>query len=131
MAKPALSSLDPSSPAAQNIELAIVNLSVFYGEAKALDAVSLQVKKGRIAAVLGSNGAGKTTLLRTLTGMIKPTAGEIILKGERIAGCSPNEIIRKGIASVPEGGELFGPMSVWTIFCWAPIHWTVGSGKGS
>ena len=112
MVNTALASSNASSLSAQRIELQVADLSVLYGEAQALHAVSLQVKKGRIAAVLGSNGAGKTTLLRTLTGMIKPSAGEIILNDERIEGLPPNEIIRKGIASVPEGGELFGPMSV-------------------
>ncbi len=96
----------------QEIELRVENLCVYYGEAQALDSISLSAKKGQVVAVLGSNGAGKTTLLRALAGMIQPRKGKILLNGERIDGRSPNEIIRKGIASVPEGGELFGPMSV-------------------
>jgi branched-chain amino acid transport system ATP-binding protein len=63
-------------------------------------------------AVLGSNGAGKTTLVRTLTGLLKPRFGKIFFQGESIEGMLPHQIIRKGIISVPEGGKLFGTMSV-------------------
>lgn len=96
----------------QGIHLAIEALSVFYGEAQALNSVSLAVKRGQTVAVLGSNGAGKTTLLRTLTGMLRPREGAIVFDGENIDGKPPGDIIRKGLTSVPEGGELFGAMSV-------------------
>ena len=112
MAEPNILHTASSPTDAGKVELKVADLSVFYGEAQALDSVSLSVEKGLVVAVLGSNGAGKTTLLRALTGMIKSKEGEIFLQGQRIDGCSPNEIIRKGLASVPEGGELFGPMSV-------------------
>ncbi len=84
----------------------------YYGEAEALHDVSLSVGRKEVVAVLGSNGAGKTTLLRTLTGVLPPRKGTVRFKGEMIAGMEPSEIIRKGITSVPEGGELFGEMSV-------------------
>jgi branched-chain amino acid transport system ATP-binding protein len=93
-------------------QLDVRDICVFYGEAKALDGLYLSVGAGEIVAVLGSNGAGKTTLLRTVTGVLKPRTGDINFLGEAIGGRSPSNVIRKGITSVPEGGELFGPMSV-------------------
>ena len=93
-------------------QLIVNDICVFYGEAQALNELSLSVNSGEIVAVLGSNGAGKTTLLKTVTGVLKPRAGEISFTGEIISKKSPNVIIRKGITIVPEGGELFGPMSV-------------------
>jgi branched-chain amino acid transport system ATP-binding protein len=103
---------DPTPTQIQDLHLAVEDLCVFYGEAQALNHVSLSVKKGQTVAVLGSNGAGKTTLLRTLTGMLRPREGNIVFSGLNIEGKPPSEIIRKGIAIVPEGGELFGAMSV-------------------
>ena len=94
------------------VQLTVRDLCVFYGEAQALNHVSLSVKRGRIVSVLGSNGAGKTTLLKTITGMLRPRKGAIVFDGERIEGMPPSEIIRMGITSVPEGGELFGAMTV-------------------
>ena len=88
-------------------------VSTFYGEAQALKDVSLSVHANEVVAILGSNGAGKSTLLRTITGLLKPRSGEIIFEGEPIGGLPAHAIIGKGIASVPEGRELFGPMSVW------------------
>ena len=95
-----------------DLQLEVRDVCVCYGEAQALDAVSLSVNTGRIVAVLGSNGAGKTTLLKTVTGVLRPRTGSIFFEGESIGAKTPSDIIRKGIASVPEGGELFGPMSV-------------------
>jgi branched-chain amino acid transport system ATP-binding protein len=93
-------------------ELEIENVCTFYGEAQALKNVFLSVNTNEIVAILGSNGAGKTTLLRTITGLLTPAYGKILFRGESIEGMLPSEIIRKGIVSVPEGRELFGPMSV-------------------
>lgn len=92
--------------------LAMKEVATYYGEAQVLKDVSLSVHINEVAAILGSNGAGKTTLLRTLAGLVKPRSGEIIFKGETITGKAPNEILRMGIAIVPEGRELFGSMSV-------------------
>lgn len=95
-----------------NRELEIEDVCTFYGEAQALKNVFLSVNTNEVVSILGSNGAGKTTLLRTITGLLTPGHGKIIFRGESIEGMAPNEIIRKGIVSVPEGRELFGPMSV-------------------
>jgi branched-chain amino acid transport system ATP-binding protein len=92
--------------------LEVKAVCTFYGEAQALNEVSLTVNTGEIVAVLGSNGAGKTTLLKTLDGLLAPRYGQVIFGGESITGMEPDDIIRKGIASVAEGRELFGPMSV-------------------
>lgn len=93
--------------------LAVKEMSVFYGDARALKAVSLLVNEQEIVAVLGSNGAGKTTLLKTLAGSLRPRRGEIRFGKESIGGMPPEKIIRKGVASVPEGRQLFGAMSVF------------------
>ena len=111
--KPEYSETDTSAAEDKDIQLTVRDLCVSYGEARALNQVSLSVKKGQTVAVLGSNGAGKTTLLRTLTGMLRPRKGSIVFGGERIEGMPSSEIIRMGITSVPEGGELFGAMSVF------------------
>jgi branched-chain amino acid transport system ATP-binding protein len=97
---------------ADNCELDIKDVCTFYGEAQALNKVTLSVNNREIVALLGSNGAGKTTLLKTLTGILSPRYGNIFFRGESIKGSAPYDIIRKGIASVPEGRELFGPLSV-------------------
>jgi branched-chain amino acid transport system ATP-binding protein len=92
--------------------LRLEGVSTFYGEAQVLKAISLTVGAGRIVALLGSNGAGKTTLLKTLTGLLNPRAGRILFEGRPIAGLPPHAVIRQGIASVPEGRELFGSLNV-------------------
>jgi branched-chain amino acid transport system ATP-binding protein len=92
--------------------LEIEEIATFYGEAQALKSVSLDVRDREVVAVLGSNGAGKTTLLRTVTGLLAPRSGRITFENEQISGKPAYQIIKKGIASVPEGRELFGSMTV-------------------
>lgn len=93
--------------------LAVSELSAFYGDAQALKAISMSVEKKEVVAVLGSNGAGKSTLLKTITGLLDARMGTISFDRQDITSLPPEKIIRKGIASVPEGRQLFGPMSVW------------------
>ncbi len=93
--------------------LLVEGVSTFYGEAQALNEVSLEVRAHEVVAILGSNGAGKTTLLRTITGLLVPRSGNILFDNEQIGGRPAHTIIKKGIASVPEGRELFGSMTVW------------------
>lgn len=93
--------------------LTISGLNVFYGDAQALKDVYMGVNTREIAAVLGSNGAGKSTLLKTITGLLKPRSGRISFNREDITSMPPERMVGKGIASVPEGRQLFGPMSVW------------------
>jgi branched-chain amino acid transport system ATP-binding protein len=92
--------------------LAVDSVSTFYGEAQALKQISLEVHPKEVVAILGSNGAGKTTLLKTITGLLAPVEGRIFFENASIEGKAPHEIIRHGVSSVPEGRELFGPMSV-------------------
>ena len=92
--------------------LVVEEASTFYGEAQALKEVSLEVRAHEAVGILGSNGAGKTTLLRTITGLLAPRSGKILFDNDQIGGRPAHEIIKKGIASVPEGRELFGPMTV-------------------
>jgi branched-chain amino acid transport system ATP-binding protein len=92
--------------------LRLETLSTFYGEAQVLKEISLTVRAGQIVALLGSNGAGKTTLLKTLTGLLAPRSGRILFEGRPIEGLPAHRVIAQGIASVPEGRELFGSLSV-------------------
>ena len=92
--------------------LAVEGLTVGYGSVLALREVSLEVASGEIVAVLGPNGAGKTTLLRTLAGALKPRAGSVRFDGSSIAGMSPEAVVRRGIALIPEGRHVFPKLTV-------------------
>lgn len=94
------------------VRLQIDRISTFYGEAQALRDVSLEVHSNEVVAILGSNGAGKSTLVKTLTGLVPSSMGKILFDGQSIEGRQAHEIIRKGIACVPEGRELFGSLTV-------------------
>jgi len=92
--------------------LSIENVSVFYGKAMALKNVSLNLDKGEFVTLLGSNGAGKSTLLKTISGLIHPKEGRIVLDGVEIHTLSPHQIVEKGIIHVPEGREVFPDLTV-------------------
>ena len=92
--------------------LEVKDLSVGYGNLQVLWDVDLEIEEGKIVAMLGANGAGKSTLLNTMIGILKPMAGEIVFRGERIDNLPPYEIIEKGIAYMPEGGRLFPEMTI-------------------
>ncbi|MFY8084150.1 MAG: ABC transporter ATP-binding protein [Rubrivivax sp.] len=92
--------------------LALANVESAYGPIKAIRGVSLQVRHGQIATVLGSNGAGKSTILKTISGIIDPRRGTIDFKGQPIAGTDPALIVRMGLSHVPEGREVFPLLSV-------------------
>jgi branched-chain amino acid transport system ATP-binding protein len=83
-----------------------------YGDVEVLHEVELTVKADEIVCLIGSNGAGKTTLLRTLSGMAKMTAGTVVFADQPVHGLRPQEIVRRGIAQVPEGRRLFAGMTV-------------------
>src|SRR5512136_844483 len=93
--------------------LSIEGLKTAYGNFLALKDVSLQVQGGEIVTLLGANGAGKTTLLKTISGILKPSAGSISFEGLRIDPFRPNAIVRLGLAHCPEGRHLFPDMPVW------------------
>ncbi|MCM0677060.1 ABC transporter ATP-binding protein [Micromonospora phytophila] len=92
--------------------LLVRGLEAGYGAAPVLHAVDLSVPRGTIAAVVGANGAGKTTLLRTLSGMLRPTAGRIALAGEDLRGIPVEQLVRRGMAHVPEGRGVVGELTV-------------------
>jgi branched-chain amino acid transport system ATP-binding protein len=88
------------------------DLWVHYGKAEAIKGISMEVKEGSIVTLIGANGAGKTTTLRTISGLKRPTSGEVLYQGRRIDGLPPHEIVRRGITHVPEGRQLFYTLSV-------------------
>ena len=92
--------------------LTIENLQASYGDARALHGVSLTIQKGETLALIGSNGAGKSTLLKSICGLVDNTQGRIFFKGEDIARLPASQIVRRGIALVPEGRRLFPSLSV-------------------
>ncbi len=83
-----------------------------YGRVEVLHGVSLAVEPGETVTIVGANGAGKSTLLKTLVGLLKPFGGAITYQGRDIVGNRPEQLVRSGMALVPEGRLLFGPMSV-------------------
>jgi branched-chain amino acid transport system ATP-binding protein len=92
--------------------LVIEGLSAGYGDVRVLWDVSLSVEAGEIACIVGSNGAGKTTLLRTISGLVRASAGRIGMAGQDITAASPHQILASGVAHVPEGRRLFRGLSV-------------------
>ncbi len=92
--------------------LEVKGISVGYKELLAVQDVSFTVQKGEVVSLVGSNGAGKSTILRAISGLLRPKRGEILLNGEPIHKTPPYEIVRKKIAMVPEGRQLFGRLSV-------------------
>jgi len=92
--------------------LTIRNLKSYYGRMKALKGVSLHVKEGEIVSLIGANGAGKTTLLNSIVGLISSLAGQILFLNTDITHRSSGEIIRMGVSLVPEGRQLFAPLTV-------------------
>jgi branched-chain amino acid transport system ATP-binding protein len=85
---------------------------VSYGETPVLYDVSVEVRPGEVVSIVGSNGAGKTTLLKAISGILHPGSGEILYQGKRIDAMAPHDIVRLGIAHVPEGRRIFGRQTV-------------------
>ena len=92
--------------------LSIKNLEAGYGKVQVLHGISIEVPKGQVVTLIGSNGAGKTTTMRAISGMIKPTAGEITLHGKRVDGLESYTIAKLGLAHSPEGRRVFATMTV-------------------
>jgi branched-chain amino acid transport system ATP-binding protein len=92
--------------------LSVDGLTTDYGPVRAVDDVSLEVAPGTVTAVLGANGAGKTSLLRTICGLVRPTAGSVALDGEDITRTPVEDIVRRGLAHVPEGRGVITELTV-------------------
>jgi branched-chain amino acid transport system ATP-binding protein len=92
--------------------LKVRNLEAGYSGLRVLKGLSLHVFPGEIVAIIGANGAGKSTLLNTVAGLVRPSAGSVIMKGTDIAGARPERILAAGCSLVPEGRKLFAPMTV-------------------
>ena len=92
--------------------LEVKNLSVHYGMIQAVRNVDFTVNEGEIVSLIGANGAGKSTILKTLSGLIRPSEGEIVYLGENIASTSTKKIVEKGLVQVPEGRHVFPGLTV-------------------
>jgi branched-chain amino acid transport system ATP-binding protein len=92
--------------------LTVDGIDVFYGDAQALDGVSVEVPEGAIVAIVGANGAGKTSLIRTIAGMVRPSRGQIRFHGAEIAGLPSYKVCNLGIGQVAEGRQIFPNLSV-------------------
>jgi branched-chain amino acid transport system ATP-binding protein len=99
-------------PAKNDVFLSVEELDLYYGDAQALDRVSIEVPKGHIVAIVGANGAGKSSLIRTIAGIEVPRAGSIRFKGTDIAGRESHHICNLGIGQVAEGRQVFPTLSV-------------------
>lgn len=94
------------------MSLNVSNITIHHGAICAVNSVSLAVPTGKLAAIIGSNGAGKTTLLRTISGLHKPTHGQITWMGSSILGKKPEKLVRKGISHIPEGKSVIRELTV-------------------
>lgn len=92
--------------------LNVANLQAGYDETTILRDVSIKVEKGKIIAVLGRNGVGKTTLMKTLMGLLKPSAGDVVWRNHSVKGLRPEQRAKKGIGYVPQGRDIFSTLTV-------------------
>jgi len=92
--------------------LEVNGIHTYYGNIHALKGISITVEEGEIVTLIGANGAGKTTTLRTISGLLKPRSGNIVLEGENLAKYKAHEIVYKGVAMVPEGRGIFAKLTV-------------------
>ena len=92
--------------------LTIRNLKSYYGRMQALKGVSLHVEEGEVVSLIGANGAGKTTLLNSIVGLVSSLTGQILFFDTDIIRRNPRQIIRMGVSLVPEGRQLFAPLTV-------------------
>ncbi len=92
--------------------LSVEGLHAGYGHAAVLHGVDVEVSEGELVALIGANGAGKSTLLKTIVGLVRAKSGAITFAGDRIDTARPEDLVRCGVALVPEGRMLFGPMTV-------------------
>ncbi|MCI8551784.1 MAG: ABC transporter ATP-binding protein [Lawsonibacter sp.] len=92
--------------------ISVQQLDVYYGPIQALHNVNISVNQGEIVAIIGNNGAGKSTLLKTISGLVKPTNGQILFEEKSIGGAQADTIVKLGISHTPEGRMVFPDLSV-------------------
>lgn len=92
--------------------LEVRDLRVAYGAIEALKGISITVEEGQVVTLIGTNGAGKTTALRTLSGLLRPIAGEVVFEGQRIDAVPAHQVVQRGVAHSPEGRKIFPFMTV-------------------
>lgn len=92
--------------------LKLEKVHTFYGSIEALKGINLEVKQGEIVSLIGSNGAGKSTCLMTISGILKPSSGKIILNNSDITGMPPHRIVEMGISQAPEGRRIFPKLTI-------------------
>lgn len=92
--------------------LRVENIETYYGPIQAVKGLSIEVKEGALVTLLGANGAGKSSTLKTISGILEPDKGRVLLKGQDITGFRPDRVAAQGIAHVPEGREVFPFLSV-------------------
>jgi branched-chain amino acid transport system ATP-binding protein len=92
--------------------LEVRELNTYYGKIHALQGVSLHLEAGETVTLVGANGAGKSTLLKTVSGLIAPASGSILLDGEELGRLKPHHIVRRGVVQVPEGRRILGRLTV-------------------
>jgi branched-chain amino acid transport system ATP-binding protein len=93
--------------------LKLTDVVIHYQKIAAVQKISIELQEGQLITIIGSNGAGKSTTLRTISGLVRPSTGEIWFDGQRIDGLSPDKILRLGIAHVPEGRRIFPGLTVF------------------
>jgi len=92
--------------------LTIKNINTYYGKVHALKNISIHLKRGEIVTLIGANGAGKTTMLNSISAVTPPAAGHILFDDQDLTGLTPDRIVKLGICQVPEGRQVFKPLSV-------------------
>jgi branched-chain amino acid transport system ATP-binding protein len=102
----------PSAPVSASAVLSVQDLHVSYGAIRAINGISFEVNQGEIVTLIGANGAGKSTALRTISGLLRPTSGTITFLNQNIVTVSPDNIVKAGIAHVPEGRRIFANLTV-------------------
>jgi branched-chain amino acid transport system ATP-binding protein len=92
--------------------LRLKNINTYYGKVHALKNVSLHLAKGEIVTLIGANGAGKTTILNTISGVSPASTGDVVFSKQPVTALPPDQIVKLGISQVPEGRQVFKPLSV-------------------
>ena len=111
-AAPALAAAPQDGAGASDVLLELKDVHTSYGRIRALQGISIQVRKGEIVTLIGGNGAGKTTTLRTISGLLHPQRGQVVFDGKDVTKVDAHQLVRMGIGHAPEGRRIFSRLSV-------------------